>query len=150
MSQSLAKIYIHLIFSIKNREPVLTDDTRAALHGYLGGILRDLDSPAVEINSEPDHAHLLFTLSRTHTLSDIVSQIKRGSSPWLKTQNKAYAKFHWQNGYGAFSVSQSAVEEVCEYIRNQRVHHKKVTFQDEFRAFLRRYGVEFDERHVWD
>jgi len=150
MAQSLAKIYVHLIFSTKNREPALIDDTRAALHTYLGGILRDLDSPALEINTEPDHAHLLFALSRTHALSDIVSQIKRGSSAWLKTQNKSYAKFHWQNGYGAFSVSQSAVAEVCEYIRNQRARHKKVTFQDEFRTFLRRYGVEFDERHVWD
>lgn len=150
MPQSLAKIYIHLIFSTKNREPVLTDRVCAGLPAYLGGILRDLDSPAVEINTEPDHAHILFLLSRTHTLSDIVSQIKRGASVWLKTQNESLAKFHWQNGYGAFSVSQSAVKEVRAYIHGQREHHKKVSFQDEFRAFLRKYGVEFDERYVWD
>lgn len=150
MSQSLAQLYVHLIFSTKNREPVLADDVRAGLHSYLGGIFRDLNSPAIEINSEPDHAHILFTLSRTHALSDVVSQIKRGSSAWLKTQNSIYSKFHWQNGYGAFSVSQSNMEEVREYVRHQCDHHKKATFEEEFRAFLRRYNVEFDERYIWD
>ena len=150
MPQSLAQIYIHLIFSTKNREPVLGDNIRANLHSYIAGIFRDLDSPALEINNEPEHAHILFALSRTHTLGDIVSQIKRGSSSWLKTQNNAYAKFHWQNGYGAFSVSQSNVEDVREYIRKQHIHHKKATFQDEFRTFLKRHKIEFDERYVWD
>jgi len=150
MSQSLAKIYIHLIFSTKNREPVIADDVQTALHSYLAGIFRDLESPAIEINTEPDHAHILFALSRTQTLGDVVSQIKRGSSTWLKTKNKSYAKFHWQNGYGAFSVSQSNVNEVRKYIRKQREHHKKSTFQDEFRAFLKRHEMGFDERYVWD
>ncbi len=150
MPQSLAKIYVHLIFSTKGREPILAADIRAKLHSYMGGILRDLDSPAMEINSVADHLHILFMLSRTRALSDVVSQIKRGTSAWLKTQNKVYSKFHWQNGYGAFSVSQSAVDQVREYIRGQSEHHKKTTFQDEFRVFLRRYGVEFDEQYVWD
>jgi len=150
MAQSLAKIYIHLIFSTKNREPVIGDGIRADLHSYLAGICRDLDSPALEINTEPDHAHILFALSRTKTLGDVVSQIKRGASVWLKTKIKGYAKFHWQNGYGAFSVSQSNVEDVRNYIRTQREHHKKTTFQDEFRTFLKRHEIEFDERYVWD
>jgi REP element-mobilizing transposase RayT len=150
MPQSLAKIYVHLIFSTKNRERLLTGDIRPDLHAYICGILRDLVSPALEINTEPDHAHILFTLSRTQTVSDVVSQIKRGSSAWLKTKSKSYSKFHWQNGFGAFSVNQSAVDQVREYIRNQPAHHKKVTFQDEFRALLQRYGIEFDERYLWD
>jgi REP-associated tyrosine transposase len=120
------------------------------LHEYLGGILRDLDSPALEINTEPDHCHVLFLLSRTHSVSDVVGQLKRGSSAWLKTKSAVYAAFHWQNGYGAFSVSQSGVDEVRAYIRRQHEHHQRVSFQDEFRAFLRRYEIEFDERYVWD
>jgi putative transposase len=150
MPQSLAKIYIHLIFSTKNREPLLRDEVRPDLHPYMGGILRDLDSVAVEINTEPDHCHALFLLSRTHSVSDVVGQLKRGSSAWLKTQGDAYAAFHWQNGYSAFSVSQSGVDDVCAYIRRQHEHHQRVSFQDELRAFLRRYEIEFDEHYVWD
>ncbi len=150
MPQSLAKIYIHLIFSTKNREPLLGDAVRSDLHAYLGGILRDLDCPALELNTEPDHAHVLFMLARTHAPSDVVGQLKRGSSAWLKTKGDAFAAFHWQNGYGAFSVSQSGVEEVREYIQRQHEHHRRVSFQDEFRAFLRRYEITFDERYVWD
>ncbi len=150
MPRSLAKIYVHLVFSTKNREPLLPEHIRKDLHAYLGGILRDLDSPGVEINSEPDHIHMLFMLSRTRALSDVVGQVKSGSSAWLKTKVTAFAGFHWQNGYGAFSVSQSGVDEVCEYIRRQHDHHQRMSFQDEFRAFLRRYAIEFDERYVWD
>jgi putative transposase len=146
MPQSLAKIYIHSIFSTKNREPLLGDAIRPDLHAYLGGILRDLDCPAVEINTEPDHAHVMCLLSRTRSLSDVVGQLKRSSSAWLKTMDSALGAFHWQTGYGAFSVSQSGVEEVREYIRGQHAHHQRVTFQDEFRAFLRRYDLTFDER----
>ena len=150
MSQSLSKIFIHLIFSTKNREQVLGDDIRPELHNYLGGILRDLGAPAIEIGSVADHVHALFLLARTKTMSDTVGELKRGSSVWLKTKGPAFAKFHWQNGYGAFSVSQSVLEDVRKYIRNQAEHHRQTTFQDEFRAFLQRHGVVFDERFVWD
>jgi len=148
--QSLAKIYVHLVFSTKNRESLLPWDVHADLHAYLGGILRDLDSPVVEVNSEPDHVHSLFVLARTRALSDVVGQRKSGSSAWLKTKGTVFIGFHWQNGYGAFSVSQSGVGEVREYIRRQRDHHQRVSFKDEFRAFLRRYDIQFDERYVWD
>ena len=150
MAQSLAKLYVHLIFSTKGRVAILADPVRPDLHAYMGGILRDLDSPSIEINCEPDHAHVLFLLARTHSLSDVVGQVKRGSSEWLKTQGPRYANFHWQNGFGAFCVSPSSVDAVRRYIVDQRDHHAKTTFQDEFRAFLRRHGVEFDERYVWD
>jgi len=150
MAQSLAKIYVHLVFSTKNREPLLREHVRADLYAYMGGILRDLDSPAVEINSEPDHIHILFVLARTRALSNVVGQLKSGSSAWLKNMGTVFAGFHWQNGYGAFSVSQSGVDEVREYIRRQHDHHLRMSFQGEFRAFLRRYAIEFDERYVWD
>ena len=150
MSQSLAKLYVHLIFSTKNRERVLPDDLRAALHDYMGGILRDLGCIAVEINTEPEHTHALFILARTAALSDVVGHFKKGSTNWLQQQRRELREFHWQNGYGAFSVSQSNVDVVREYIRNQREHHTKQSFEDEFRAILRKHDVEFDERYVWD
>jgi len=150
MPQSLAKIYIHLIFSTKNRERVLSDEIRPDLHAYLGGILNGLGCSPIEINTEPDHAHLLFAMTRTETLSNVVGQIKKSTNDWLRARGPQFTNFFWQGGYGAFSVSQSSVEEVREYIRTQREHHQRTSFQDEFRAFLKRYEIEFDERHVWD
>jgi REP element-mobilizing transposase RayT len=148
--QSLARIYIHLVFSTKNRERFLPDDIRDDLHAYMGGILRGLDCPAIEINTEPDHVHVLFVLARTATVSNVVQHLKTGSTDWLKKQRSAFRNFHWQGGYGAFSVSKSNVEEVRDYIRRQAEHHRGRTYQDEFRALLLRHEVEFDERYVWD
>ena len=150
MPQSLAKIYVHLIFSTKNRERVLPDEIRPDLHAYMGGTLNGLGCSSIEINSEPDHAHLLFVMTRTETLSDVVGQVKKSANDWLRSRGPQFANFYWQGGYAVFSVSQSAVDEVREYIRNQREHHKRVLFQDEFRSFLKRYEIEFDERYVWD
>lgn len=150
MGQSLAKVHVHLIFSTIRREPLLRDSIRDSLHAYMGGIFRDLDSPLIEANSMPDHVHLLMLQSRTRSLSDIVGQVKRGSSAWLKTQGDDYRGFAWQSGYGAFSVSESMVDQVRSYIRNQREHHRISAFQDEFRAFLERHRIEIDERYVWD
>lgn len=150
MPQSLAKVYLHLIFSTKNRERVLTDGLRSELHAYIGGILNQLGCAPIEINSEPDHVHLLFLQSRTETISNVVGQVKKGANDWLRTRGAEYAEFYWQGGYGIFSVSQSAVDDVREYIRGQREHHRKVSFQDEFRAFLERYQVDHDERYMWD
>jgi len=150
MPQSLAKIYIHLIFSTKNRERVPPDDVRTDLHAYFGGTLNGLGCSPIEINTESDHAHLLFVMTRTETLSDVVGQVKKSANDWLRARAPQFANFYWQGGYGAFSVSQSAVEQVREYIRNQREHHKRVSFQDELRAFLKRYEIDFDERYVWD
>ena len=150
MQQSLAKIYIHLIFSTKNRERIIPDNIRPDLHAYMGGILNSLGCSPIEINSEPDHVHLLFLMARTETISNVVGQVKKSANDWLRTKSPEFSNFFWQGGYGVFSVSQSAAEEVREYIRNQREHHKKASFQDEFRAFLKRYEIEFDERFVWD
>ena len=150
MPQSLAKIYVHLIFSTKGREKVIPRHLHPELHDYMGGVLRGLGCTAVEINTEPDHAHLLFLLSRTETLGDIVRQVKTGSTEWLQRQLPILRNFHWQNGYGAFSVSQSNLAEVKEYICNQQKHHQVMSFQEEYRRFLAKYEVEYDERYVWD
>jgi len=150
MSQALAKIYLHLIFSTKNRERSLPDDVRDDLHSYMGGILHGLGCSPIEINTEPDHAHVLFVMTRTETISNVVGQLKKSSNDWLRNRDPQFRHFYWQGGYGVFSVSQSAVEEVRQYIRDQREHHKQVSFQDEFRIFLKRYEMEFDERYVWE
>ena len=129
---------------------MLSGEIRQDLHSYLGGILREWKSPAIIMNSVADHIHILFCLSKNCALKDIVEEIKKGSSKWIKTKGAQFAKFHWQAGYAAFSVSQSAVPTVRRYIENQEAHHRKVGFQDEFREFLKKYEVEFDERYVWD
>ena len=150
MPQSLAKLYTHLVFSTKHRDRSLSDDIRNDLHAYMGGTLNGLGCISLEINSEPDHVHALFLLGRTITLSDAVGNLKKSANDWLRKRDPRFAQFYWQGGYGAFSVSQSGVEELRNYIRNQREHHQQVSFQDEFRAFLRRYELEYDERYVWD
>lgn len=148
MPQSLAKIHLHLVFSTKHRERLLPYDIRTDLHAYLGGIINGLGCVPVEINSEPDHVHILFVMSRTETLSNVVGHLKKSSNDCLRAKDARFAQFYWQAGYGAFSVSQSAVEDVRQYIRNQREHHQRTTFADEYRTFLRRYEIEFDERYV--
>jgi len=150
MSQSLAKIYVHLIFSTKNRDRCLPREIQTDLHSYMGGTLHGLGCVPIEINSEPDHAHLLFLLGRTITLSETIGSIKTSSNDWIRTRAPQVGQFHWQGGYGAFSVGQSGADDVRHYIRNQQEHHKHVSFQDEFRAFLKRYEVHYDEKYVWD
>jgi REP element-mobilizing transposase RayT len=150
MPQSLAKLYTHLVFSTKHRQRWLSDDIHAGLHAYMGGTLRRLGCAPIEINSEPEHVHALFLLGRTVALSDAVGNLKTSSDGWLRAKGPRFAQFYWQGGYGAFSIGQSGVEELREYIRRQREHHEKVSFQDELRAFLRRYEIEYDERYVWD
>ena len=150
MPQSLAKNLIHLVFSAKDRRPSLDDSVREELHKYAGGILRDFDSQSLLMNSVSDHIHVLLNLHRTKALSDVVMELKRGTSKWMKEQGSQHSNFYWQAGFGAFSVSQSDVKSVEEYIAKQAEHHAKQLFQDEFRAFLRRHEVEFDEKYVWD
>jgi putative transposase len=150
MPQSLAKNLIHLVFSTKERRPFLEKAVREESHRYAAGILRDLESSALIINSMPDHVHILFNLHRTKSLADVVMETKRGTSKWIKTKGPQFAMFQWQNGYGAFSISQSAVGEVTNYISDQVEHHRMMTFQEEFRKFLQRYEIEYDERYVWD
>ena len=151
MSQSLSKMWSHLIFSTKDRYPFLSEQrTREELHAYVSGILRKHDCPTLQVGGVTDHIHALFVLSKNCSIAQIVYEVKRSSSKWIKTKGQIYKKFHWQNGYGAFSVSQSHVEQVRRYILGQEHHHHKVTFQDEFREFLCRYDVEYDERYLWD
>jgi putative transposase len=150
MPQSLSSILIHLIFSTKNREPFLTREIDAELYPYLASILKAMKSPALIINGTSDHIHTLFSLSRVVTIASLVEEVKTESSKWIKTKGKHFRNFHWQSGYGAFSIGQSQVPTVRRYITRQKEHHRRVSFQDEYRKFLRVYEVEYDERYVWD
>ena len=151
MAQSLSRLWTHLIFSTKDRFPFLRDkELRGEMHAYLAEMLRVHDCETLIVGGVEDHAHSLFALSRTHSIASVVKEVKRTSSGWIKTTSRKLSKFHWQAGYGAFSVSQSNLTAVIRYIENQEEHHKRITFQDEYRRFLEAYGVEFDERYIWD
>ena len=156
MPQSLSKVTLHLIFSTKNRDRALAHpDLRNQLEGYILGILKNLGCPSISTRVMIDHVHILFLLSRTETISNIVGTVKQGSAKWIKQQmpdRKAVflMKFQWQKGYSVFSISESTIPRVKEYIENQEEHHKRMTFQDEYRDFLRKYNVAYDERYVWD
>ena len=151
MAQSLARLWTHLIFSTKERYPFLSDPSvRADMHAHIGTVLRSHDCPTLVVGGTEDHVHSLFTLSRNYSIADIVKEVKRTSSGWIKTISSQYSKFRWQSGYGAFSVSQSYVAQVRNYILRQEQHHRRKTFQDEFRAFLKKYKIEYGERYVWD
>ena len=156
MPQSLARVVLHLVFSTKDRRRVfVVQEMRDAAAGYITGVLKNLDCPVIRIGVVIEHVHVLYLQARTETVADVVAAVKRESSAWIKNQpwarmNPNFAQFHWQNGYGVFSVSESSVDEVAKYIDGQMEHHKRVTFQDEYRAFLKRHNVPFDERYVWE
>jgi putative transposase len=150
MPQSLSSLLVHLVFSTKHREPFIKSEIESNLHAYLAVVFRESKCPSLIVGGMSDHLHALFSLHRTWALADLVEEVKKRSSKWIKTNGPSYRHFQWQGGYGAFSVNQSAVREVKNYIINQKHHHQKLTFEDEFRAILRKYEVEYDERYVWD
>ena len=150
MPQSLAAIYVHLIYSTKNRQPWIEPAIEEELRKYHAGILKNLESPLICMDGTADHVHILFRLGRKVSLAVVVEEIKKSSSKWIKSKGPQYREFHWQSGYGAFSIGQSGIAQVKGYIAGQKEHHRKAMFQDEFRAFLKNYEVGYDERYVWD
>lgn len=149
MSQSLAKNLLHLVYGTKNRMPRIPAEVRPRLFAYQAGIFKEWESPAIIIGGVEDHVYALFVLSKNHPLKKIVEEVKKGSSKWMKREAKN-PDFCWQNGYAAFSVSQSNVPTVKTYVQNQEEHHRRMTYQEELRALLKRHEVEFDEKHLWD
>ncbi|MCW1922720.1 IS200/IS605 family transposase [Luteolibacter arcticus] len=150
MPQSLARILVHVVFSTKNREPVLSPEIRPHLFGYLATVGRDLGCEVFRVGGVADHVHLAIDLGRTVTIANFVQKVKQTSSGWLKEQEGGPRHFEWQTGYGSFSVGQSQLEALLNYVSNQEEHHRKITFQDEYRALLKKYGVDVDERYVWE
>jgi len=151
MPQSLSAVCIHLVFSTKHRRPLLRDKAaRDALHSYLGGVSKQLDCPPILVGGVEDHIHLLAQFGRTITQAEWVKELKRVSNIWLKEKGRDYVDFEWQGGYADFSVSQSNLAQVKQYIADQEEHHRKVGFQDELRALLRRHEIGWDEKYLWE
>lgn len=150
MPQSLSFILVHIVFSTKDRAPLLDASVRAALHAYLATVARNADCECYRVGGVADHVHLAVRLARTVTTAKLVEDLKTSSSKWLKPQSAALATFAWQRGYGAFSVGPADLDKLRHYIDTQEEHHKTRTFQEEYRAFLNKYGMEYAERYVWD
>jgi putative transposase len=150
MSQSLARNYIHIIFSTKNRQPLISESIENELFDYLGGVCKELDCNPVQVGGYLDHVHILCTLSKKIALMKLLQEVKQNSSKWIKTKDESLKDFYWQDGYGAFSISPTNVDVVANYIATQKEHHKTHTFQDEYRGFLNKFKIEYDERHVWN
>ena len=150
MPQSLAKVYIHIVFSTKNRQPWITDEIRHRLYAYLGKVCTDQKFPLHQIGGMEDHLHLLVELPRTITIAKIVELVKSHSSRWVKQNFSTYPDFSWQSGYGVFSVDRRTFDAAKQYIANQPEHHKKRGFQEEYLELLERAEIEYDERYLWD
>jgi putative transposase len=150
MGQSLVKNYIHIVFSTKHRLPWIIPPHEEALHAYLAGICKKNECHPIRIGGYTDHIHILCLLSQKITLMKLVEELKSHSSKWIKTRDESLQDFYWQTGYGAFSVHPNQEEIVVDYISNQQEHHKTKPYQQEFRGFLKKYKVDYDEKYVWD
>ncbi len=150
MPQSLAKILLHLVFSTKNREKNIPGHLRGALHAYLAGICRARGSDAFRVGGTDDHVHIACTLPRTLTVAKLVEEIKKASSIWLKQQDGGPRHFSWQSGYGGFSLGQSQLPKLLQYLDNQEEHHRTKSFKEELLGLLEKYAVDYDEKYLWD
>ena len=150
MPQSLFKILVHIVFSTKNRADLISPEIETGLYAYIHGIVENNDSKLIIANGTTNHIHLLVSLGKKIVLPELIGDIKRDSSSWIKKQNASFSNFYWQKGYGAFSIGQSQVITVINYIKKQKEHHRQQDFKTEFRTLLRKYEIDFDERYVWD
>ncbi|HEY1663162.1 MAG TPA: IS200/IS605 family transposase [Verrucomicrobiae bacterium] len=150
MAHTFTNLLTHVIFSTKDRQPLLNTDLKARLFPYLGGIIREHGGKALTINGPSDHIHILASLAAKHSLSDLMRELKADSSGWIHKNFPDQKSFAWQIGYGAFSVSHSNLSEVEKYITNQEEHHRNISFQEEFVAFLKRHEIQYDERFLWE
>ena len=149
MAQTLVSLMVHVIFSTRNREPFITPEIEPELFAYIGGILKNHESRLLDAGGTADHLHLLISQSKNLSLSSLMKDVKKDSSSWIKTKGRLFRNFHWQDGYGAFSIGKSDIPELKKYIERQKEHHRKRTFQEELIAFLDEYGIAYDERYLW-
>jgi REP element-mobilizing transposase RayT len=149
MANSYLQVYIHYIFSTKNRKPLIKPEFEKKLFAYIGGIGRKMKTPVLVCGGMPDHIHLVVSLSGTKSVSKTIQEIKSNSSKWINENHVTQQKFAWQRGYGAFSLGQSGLKNATRYIQNQKEHHKHKTFKEEYIEFLERYKIEYDEQYVW-
>ena len=149
MAQSLSKLYVHIIYHIKNPLVKIRREDKSQLYAYMGSIIKDNESIPIKINGVEDHVHVLCVMSKNIALAKLVEVIKRHSSRWIKTLDPYYNQFAWQGGYGGFSVSPSLHDKTKLYIENQEEHHKKMSFKEEYLLFLKEYGIEYNEKYLW-
>lgn len=149
MSQSLSKLYVHIVFHTKYSQDLIKSDVETELYAYMGAILKQIKCVPIVINGIENHIHILCIQSKNQTLAGLVEEVKRNSSRWIKTKGLSYKDFAWQGGYGGFSVSQSKVNVVKRYIQNQKEHHKAESAKDEFISFLQKYGIDYNENYLW-
>jgi putative transposase len=150
MTQSLADVILHVVFSTKERKPLIHSSIEEELYRYICGICNRLQSPIIKINGVEDHIHLLLQLGRTITISKLIGEIKSSSSQWIKTKGEQYHNFTWQSGYGGFSVSRPNLGTAKKYLSRQKEHHKKITFKEEFLIILQHAEISYDEKYLWD
>ena len=150
MGQSLVKNAIHITFSTKYRQPLITEDIESELFAYLGGICNKLECQTIIVGGYIDHVHIACFLSKKIALMKLLEEVKGHSSKWIKTKSPEFENFYWQNGYGALSVQANGIDVLVKYIQRQKEHHKNISFQEEFRALMKEHGIDFDEKFVWD
>lgn len=149
MSQSLSKIYLHIIFHTKTTGPTIREVDLQRMHAYIGQLVNDTGCTNIWADGVDDHVHILCLLGKEVTIAHLVEEVKRNSSRWIKSIDPVYRNFAWQGGYAAFSVSQSVVDKTLAYVKSQQEHHKKQSFKDEYIAFLKLYNIEYDEHYVF-
>jgi len=150
MAQTLVSLMVHVIFSTKNREPLIAAEVEPELFAYKGGILKNHGSRLLDAGGTADHVHLLISQSKNIALSSLMKDVKKDSSSWLKTKGSRFRNFHWQDGYGGFSIGKSQIQDLKKYISTQKEHHRRRSFQEELIQFLVAYGIEYDERYLWN
>lgn len=150
MPQSFHSIPIHLIWSTKNRRLLIQPEIETELYKYMASIFREYDSPALIINGSTDHVHILSMLARTITVAKLIEEVKKSSSKWIKSKGRQYKNFYWQTGYAALGVGEYHIDNVKRYISNQKEHHRRRRFKEEYIAFLNKYSIKYDEHYIWD
>ena len=150
MGQSLVKLITHITFSTKHRQPLIDASIEPELHAYLGGLCKELECTPIAVGGFTDHVHIVCQLSKKIALVDLMEELKKRSSKWVKTKGDRYDTFYWQQGYGAFSVNPADLDKLIDYVNQQHTHHRNLTFQEEYRRFLNELKIDYDERYVWD
>jgi putative transposase len=149
MATTFTRLLVHIVFSTKNRAELIKPDIERDLHAYVKGIAKNHASPILEIGGTADHIHLLVSLSKRVAVADLLENIKKDSSAWMKAQGPQFRQFYWQEGYGAFTIGESGMPSLKRYIANQKAHHRRKSFKEEFLRLLKKYRVEYDERYIW-
>jgi len=149
MGQSLSKLYVHMVFHIKNPLIPIHTEIKDKLYAYMGSIIKDNDSLPIMINGVPDHVHILCVMSKNIALAKLLEEVKGHSSRWIKTLDSQYRFFAWQGGNACFSISQCLKDRTIQYINNQEEHHRKVDYKEEMIQFMKEYGIEYDDRYFW-